>query len=693
MNSIILTENGINLVIKINKEGDISFLHLSDMPYDDSIIEERKHKWYRLFEIQESGGNQDDHHSNKKTGTSPGKSLRYTEHNLYRNEYGLKLEITAKDELNLFATAHLQFYYNIMAVRSYTTLENKGTPPRSIEYVSSFNMVGIDKEGTADWTKKMRIGIAHNTWQCECQWKEYSPSDLGLFNPYSFSLKRIKADGVGTWPCAEYLPIGYFTNTETGHTCFWQIETAGSWVWEISTMAKHLYIALSGACLSDNGWCKTLNQGDTFESDKCALSFAKGNLETANREMTKYRRRIRRDNSDNENMAVIFNDFMNCLVGDSTTEKLLPLIDSAAEAGCEYFCIDAGWYDDGPWWDGVGEWLPSAERYPGGIEEPIKYIHDNGMVPGLWLELEVMGINCPLADKVPDEWFFMRNGKRVVDHSRYQLDYRNPEVIAHANAVVKRIVEEYGVGYIKMDYNINAGVGTETNASSFGDGLRQHTDAYLAWIDNMFEKYPDLIIENCGSGGQRMTYAFLDKQSIQSVTDQESYLKMASIAAACSTACTPEQAAIWSYPLKDGDSEEVIFNMINAMLLRVHQSGHLAEISKERFNLVAEGIKVYKSIRDDIKTGFGIYPLGMPTLDSDQVAFGIETEDGTKSYLAVWRIDGSDEIVVPMNKKIESVSCIYPNCNTNKFEVNNEIISINMPSINSARLFEIKYEN
>lgn len=49
---------------------------------------------------------------------------------------------------------------------------------------------------------------------------------------------------------------------------------------------------------------------------------------------------------------------MNCLWGDPTTEKEYPLIDAAAEAGCRYYCIDCGWYDDGPWWDGVGQWLP-----------------------------------------------------------------------------------------------------------------------------------------------------------------------------------------------------------------------------------------------------------------------------------------------------------------------------------------------
>mgnify|MGYP000417587973 CR=1 FL=1 len=39
--------------------------------------------------------------------------------------------------------------------------------------------------------------------------------------------------------------------------------------------------------------------------------------------------------------------------------------------------------------------------------------------------------------------------KRVYDRSRYQLDYRNPEVRAYADSVIDRLIKEYGVGYIK----------------------------------------------------------------------------------------------------------------------------------------------------------------------------------------------------------------------------------------------------
>ena len=101
----------------------------------------------------------------------------------------------------------------------------------------------------------------------------------------------------------------------------------------------------------------------------CNADFAK-----AMGQLTKYRRMIRRNNKDNENLPVIFNDYMNCLFGDPTTEKELPLIDAAAEAGCEYFVIDAGWYAPGLWWDSVGEWQECRERFPGGIKEVTDYI-------------------------------------------------------------------------------------------------------------------------------------------------------------------------------------------------------------------------------------------------------------------------------------------------------------------------------
>ena len=57
--------------------------------------------------------------------------------------------------------------------------------------------------------------------------------------------------------------------------------------------------------------------------------------------------------------------------------------------------------------------------------------------------------------------------------------------------------------------------------------------------------------------------------------------------------------------------------MVNALLLRVHQSGHLAEITDVQKELVKEALDYYKTIRDDIKqhihTGRWELPIMMIT--------------------------------------------------------------------------------
>jgi alpha-galactosidase len=70
--------------------------------------------------------------------------------------------------------------------------------------------------------------------------------------------------------------------------------------------------------------------------------------------LTQYRRRIRRKHRDNENLGLIFNDYMNGLMGDPTDEKIMALVEPALKAGAEFFVIDCGWYaDDSGWWDDV----------------------------------------------------------------------------------------------------------------------------------------------------------------------------------------------------------------------------------------------------------------------------------------------------------------------------------------------------
>lgn len=700
-----IEEDGIYLVFAVTREEQLKLLHFSSKPYEEKEESELFLKeGFQLVQVSFSGYNRPyEKHGNKHIVTAPGYMLKYVGMEDTQNETGRLLVITQKDPVTgAKVVSYLQFYKGTSTIQMHHTVINEGTKTQTLEYLSSFYYLGIEKEGEGSSDDKMRLTYARHGWQKEMTFLTNTFPELGMAQTqptvYQRTSVTIEMTNTGNWSTKEYLPMGYLENVSADTSLYWQIEHNGSWHTEIGDENNHFYLALSGPTEVQSHWFKQLKPGESFESVPAAVGVCSADFDKAMGQLTTYRRRIRRPNQDNERLPIIFNDYMNCLFGDPTTEKELPLIDAAAEIGCEYFVIDAGWYAPGEWWDSVGEWQECRERFPGGIREVTDYIRKKGMIPGLWLELEVMGINCEKAKKAPDDWFFVRHGKRVFDRSRYQLDFRNPEVIAHVDEVIDRAVLQYGVGYIKMDYNIEPGIGTELYADSVGEGMLQHEKAYLRWLDGVFKRYPDLVIENCSSGGLRTDYAMLKRYSIQSTSDQEDYRNYATISANAAAGLTPEQAAVWSYPLKNGDEEETIYNMVNVMLVRIHQSGHIPELSDSRRALVKEGLDYYREIRQDIKKALPFWPMGLAGNTDKLLAAGLKTEK--KAYLSVWRRGGDSsrmEISLAQiwkGEKPEKVTLSYPKESMAEhldycYDKTSGVLSISWKQPVMARVFEI----
>jgi len=597
-----------------------------------------------------TGEDPNDHHGLKLTGGSPGDRLAYRGRKEIPTPAGKRLILYHRDAvLNLDVESIYEAFSGVPVVRRTTKVTNRGTQPAGIEYLSSamINNLSLPRRFEQD----LRIHYAQNTWQAEAQWRTAKPSRAGFLDNGNFTLAAASFSSIGTWSTQRYLPMGLVENTELGVTWFWQIEHNGSWHWEAAnTQDKAVYVYIGGPNeLHGHAW-KNLRPGESYTTVPAAIGCVQGGFEQAIEALTKYRRAAcLRPRHDTRHLPVVFNDYMNCLEGDPTTAKELPLIEAAAAAGCEYFVIDAGWYAElnEDWWGSVGAWQPSKTRWSGGLQQVLDLVRSKGMVPGLWLEPEVIGIHSPLKDK-PDAWFFKRHGKRVIDHSRFLLDMRNPEVRAYLSSVVDRMVTEYKVGYIKMDYNVDGLEGTEFLADSPGQGLLEHNRALLAWHDEILQRYPGLTIENCGSGGGRMEYAMLSHLQLQSSSDQEDYRLYPAIAVGETAGVLPEQLAVWSYPLAGSDTDATAFNMVNAMLGRIHQSGRLDQLSPASFAQVKKGLQVYKeTIRMHTGRAMPYYPLGMPDLTDtvSPIALGMRSPDA--NFIAVWRLRGEERVRVP----------------------------------------------
>ena len=689
--------SGLNVVLEKGADGATRLLHFSTAPFDPQTVpaEETKRRRFTLVEVHCTGEDQHDHHGAKHTGSNPGTGVpKYVNHRSYMTDFGEKLEIN-QEAAGLRIVSHLQFFEGLPVARCWTEVENGRTEAVGLEYVSSFALTGLTKENGAHWTDNMALHLSRHAWMAEFQWNRHSLSEFGLNDASSagFSTQRAAFSSTGSWASKEMLPMALLEDEAAGRFLFWQIETIGSWNWEIGDIADQLYLQLSGPSERENQWWKELLPGESFSSIPVAVGGTEQSTEGAFTALNRYRRAMRKVHADNEKLPVIFNDYMNCLMADPTTEKLLPLIDKAAQAGAEYFVIDGGWYDDGDCWNAVGEWIPSEKRFPGGIMEPINYIREKGMKPGLWLEIERMSTNRQLAAEWPDECFFVRHGKRVIDHHSYQLDFRHPTVVAHADETVRRIVEDYGVEFIKMDYNIDIGPGTEVGADSFGDGLLQHQQAYAEWLLKIYARYPQLIIENCSSGGMRLTYGLMDIQSVCSTTDNQNYLSNARISINSATGVCPEQAGVWAYPLADADEEEVIMNMVSALSWRIYLSGQMQIMDGVRLELIKEAVAFYKTFRKNLPQADPVWPIGLVKQESGWGAFGLRWKD--EIILSVWRFESEEtECDLPLSDfsgQPLSAECIYPLPRPVPalWDASAGVLRVTLPAQNTARIFRV----
>jgi alpha-galactosidase len=565
-----------------------------------------------------------------------------------------------------------EVFYQVLAgqgaLRSWVRLANRGSEPVTVESVTSFLCGGLS--GGADPDSDHRPGIpdqlggldvrwGETDWLAEGRWQRRSLRDaLPDLNRRVHSgdpRGRFGLTSLGSWSSGVYLPMGAVTSQHSGHAWAWQIEHNGAWHWQVGECTRRLidtggpggrhtprgavtgaYIALLGPADAEHHWRITLEPGEAFTTVPVAVAVSGDGFEGAVARLTACRRALRRAHEDHRRLPVIFNDYMNTLMGDPTTERLLPLIAAAAQAGAEYFCIDSGWYTgigEG-WWDTVGAWKPSRTRFPNGITEVLDHIRAAGMIPGLWLEPEVIGVSSPVAGKLPAEAFFQRDGALVVEHGRYHLDLRHPAAVKHLDEVVDFLVDDLGVGYFKLDYNICVAPGTDTGNLAPGAGLLAANRAHLDWLDGALDRHPGLVIENCSSGGMRTDYALLARLQLQSTSDQQDFLRYPPIAAAAPAAMTPEQAASWAYPQPHFTDDEIAFTLCTAMLGRVHLSGHLDQMSRQQRDLVAAAVRVYKDIRADLALAVPFWPLGLPHWTDSWIALGLRAPG--VSYLTVW---------------------------------------------------------
>lgn len=179
--------------------------------------------------------------------------------------------------------------------------------------------------------------------------------------------------------------------------------------------------------------------------------------------------------------------------------------DVAARLGIEVCTLDAGWFGptdpDSHWYDYRGDWADvNGLRFPSGLRSLADYIHERGMAFGLWCEIEALGKSARLAEQQPG-YVATRDGERLG-----YVCFGNPAVQEWALGVLSGLIEQYHADWIKLDFNVDpkAGCDRTDHGHGAGDGLYAHYAGYYRTLERLRERFPEVTLENCSSGGLRI---------------------------------------------------------------------------------------------------------------------------------------------------------------------------------------------
>ena len=194
-----------------------------------------------------------------------------------------------------------------------------------------------------------------------------------------------------------------------------------------------------------------------------------------------------------------------------TEEFAVALINRHKQFGIvpEVFWLDAGWYEGcggpdfsgGSWWTNAGNWRVDKTRFPNGLKPLSDAAHKVGAKFMVWFEPERAYEGTQFRKEHP-EWLL----KVDADKNNYLFDLGNKEANAWLCNYIGDMIEENGIDYYRQDFNMPIARFWEAYDEPQRKGMREirYVEGLYAYWDYLLERFPDMIIDNCASGGRRI---------------------------------------------------------------------------------------------------------------------------------------------------------------------------------------------
>ncbi len=179
----------------------------------------------------------------------------------------------------------------------------------------------------------------------------------------------------------------------------------------------------------------------------------------------------------------------------------------------EVLWIDAGWYtgceEDRTWYTHVGNWTIDEARFPNGLRPVSDAIHAVGAKFILWFEPERVYEGSKIFKEHP-EWLL-----KLPESKNFLFNLGNKDARLWLTDYISDFFVKEGVDYYRQDFNMNPMGYWKANDKPDREGISEirHIEGLYAFWDSLLVRFPNLIIDNCASGGRRIDLETVSRSS------------------------------------------------------------------------------------------------------------------------------------------------------------------------------------
>ena len=229
--------------------------------------------------------------------------------------------------------------------------------------------------------------------------------------------------------------------------------------------------------------------------------------------------------------------------GGMKTASHLRTIQYLQDNGLKYdwYWIDAGWY--GPdheteefqnlytedWAYHIGHWRVNRAVHPDGLRPVVDKVHAAGMKLLLWFSPYSAEESSPLLREHP-EWVLQENawGENGIGLNKKRVNICSinigiPEARRFLVEYLSQLIAEHGVDHFRDDGGLPLPPPDRDAPDRQGMGEIRAVEGFYAFWDELRQRHPGMVIDNCGGGGTRIDLETIGRSLVLHRTDYNCY--------------------------------------------------------------------------------------------------------------------------------------------------------------------------